>query len=322
VRLAQRLLLGSLALLLTFILVVVIVSGDRLESQLERMSLDRLTRSARLAALEWPSATEPDALADTLGAILGVRITLVGHDGRIVGDSEASASQLGALENHAGRPEIRAALDSGSGWSRRASASVGREQLYVGIRARDGVARASIDLAETGAIVRQAQWALIGAGAVALAAAAVLAVLFARGIAKPVTELRDVAQALAAGDLSRRPALAAPGEIGDLAAAIYSMAEQLDSRLRALETDELLLGATIESLSEGVMVIAPSRQVVRANRAARRLLALTDPLPFHSDLLPRDRPLREALADALAGGATDEMEMTVAGRVLLARATS
>jgi signal transduction histidine kinase len=322
VRLAQRLLLGSLALLLTFILVVVAVSGDRLESQLERMALDRLTRSARLAATEWQQASDPDQLADTLGAILGVRITLVRSDGRIAGDSEAAASQLGALENHAERPEIREALDSGSGWSRRASTSVGREQLYVAILARDGVARASIDLTETSAVVRQAQWALIGAGAIALLAAAVLAVLFARGIAKPVTELRDVAQALAAGDLSRRPALAAPGEIGDLAVAIHRMAEQLDSRLRALETDELLLGATIESLSEGVIVIAHSRKVVRANHAARRLLALPDPLPFASDLLPRDRPLREALADALAGRATDEMELTVGGRVLLARASS
>jgi len=49
-------------------------------------------------------------------------------------------------------------------------------------------------------------------------------------------ELRDVAQALAAGELARRPSLAAPGEVGDLASALHRLAEQLSSRIEALET--------------------------------------------------------------------------------------
>ena len=68
-------------------------------------------------------------------------------------------------------------------------------------------------------------------GLVALAAALLLAAAFSRAVSRPVVELRDVAQALAAGDLSRRPALSAPGEVGDLAAAVHRMAEQLTSRL-------------------------------------------------------------------------------------------
>jgi signal transduction histidine kinase len=322
VRLAQRLLLGSLALLLTFILVIVTVSGGRLRSQLEREAIERLTRSARLAASEWSESQDADATADTLGALLGLRVTLIAPNGRVVGDSDVPPSELSAIESHANRPEILAALDTGAGWARRASVSVGHEQLYVATRAPRGVARVSLDAAEIDGVARQAQWSVLMAGAIALLGAAVLAVLFARGIARPVAQLRDVAQALAAGDRSRRPALAAPGEVGDLAIAIHRMAEQIDNRLGALETEEVLLDATLESLSEGVIVVDRARRVVRANASARRLLAIDDPLPFTTDRLPRDRPVRDALAEALDGGEIDEMELTLGGRTLLVRASS
>jgi signal transduction histidine kinase len=317
---AQRLLLGSLALLLIYIVVVVALSGDRLASQLERLTIDRLARDARMVALDWDSGAEPDALADTAGAVLGMRVTLIGPDGRVLGDSDEPPSQLPALENHSTRPEVRAALDSGVGWARRASASIGRDQLYVAVRAPFGVARVSIDPGEVETIVRRAQWTILMASIIALVAVAVLGMLFARGVARPLTELRDVAQALAAGDLSRRPALAASGEVGDLGAAIHRMAEQLDSRMRALETDEVLLAATIESLSEGVVIVDDRRRVVRANDAARRMLGLDETLPFPAERLPRDRPLRDALAEALSGAATDETELPLGARTLLVRA--
>jgi signal transduction histidine kinase len=60
--------------------------------------------------------------------------------------------------------------------------------------------------------------------------------------------------------------------------------------------------------------------VVRANDSARRLIALEDALPFPAERLPRDRALRDALAEALDGGTVDEMEVSLFGRTLLVRA--
>ena len=84
---------------------------------------------------------------------------------------------------------------------------------------------------------------------------------FSRSVARPVVELRDVARALAAGDLRRRPSLAAPGEVGDLASAVHRLAEQLSSRLEALEAEEVRLVALTESLNEGVIAIDARQQV-------------------------------------------------------------
>jgi signal transduction histidine kinase len=322
VSLAQRLLLGSLALLLTLVLLIVTVGDDRIRGPIEQMAQDRLEREARLVALDWTSNDDPDVLADAVGAVIGARVTLVAPDGRVVGDSDESADQLSQLENHGTRTEIRAALDSGAGRARRRSVSVGRDQLYSAVRAPLGVVRLAIDPASVDAVVRRTQWSMVAVAAIALLFAGALAMLFARGIGRQLTELRDVTQALARGDLSRRPVLAAPGQVGELAAAVHRMAEQLDSRLRAMERDDLLLTATIDSLSEGVIVVDSSRRVIRANDAARNQLGVDDSLPFPSEQLPRDRVLRDALAEALDGGTTDEMEVAFGDRMLVLRAKS
>jgi signal transduction histidine kinase len=89
-----------------------------------------------------------------------------------------------------------------------------------------------------------------------------------------------------------------------------------------MERDDLLLTATIDSLSEGVIVVDSSRRVIRANDAARNQLGVDDSLPFPSEQLPRDRVLRDALAEALDGGTTDEMEVAFGDRMLVLRAKS
>src|ERR1700722_10893434 len=143
--------------------------------------------------------------------------------------------------------------------------------------------------ATTQALVREARDDVYIIGFFALAIAAAIAFLFARAVTRPVIELRDVARALAAGDLTRRPALGAPGEVGDLAIAIHRLAEQLSGRLSALEEEESLLTALLDSLNEGVMAIDARQRVVRINAIGKRLLRVRDPVPFTLDRLPRER---------------------------------
>jgi signal transduction histidine kinase len=125
-----------------------------------------------------------------------------------------------------------------------------------------------------------------------------------------------VARALAAGDLQRRPSLAAPGEVGDLASAVHRLAEQLSSRIEALEAEEVRLSALTESLNEGVIAIDARQQVAQVNERARYLLGLKDAIPFPVSNLPRERGLREAIGAALSGQAVDAHEVQIGGREL------
>ncbi len=155
---------------------------------------------------------------------------------------------------------------------------------------------------------------------IASVAALLLAMAFARVLAKPVArpieELRDVARALAAGDLSRRPTLVAAGEVGELADALRRLAEQLDARVQALKAEEELLVALTESLNEGVIAVDARQRVVRMNETARQQLRIRESVPFPADYLPRDRMLREALASVLAGTDASPGEVRVDDRTL------
>jgi signal transduction histidine kinase len=317
VKLAQRLLLGAVLIVSVLMIVAVALSGARLGDQLQQLTTAQLAREARLIAQQWRAGVPPDVLADSAGVALGHRVTLVDSSGRVLGDTEFDGAALDALQNHNLRPEIAAARQTGMGSSTRISPSEGDEELYVAVRADGGrIARVSIGTSQLDAIVARARRDVLVSGLVALVIALGLAAVFSRQVSKPVTELRDVASAIAAGDLSRRPALSAPGEVGELATAVQRMAEQLQSRMHALQAEDDLLGAIVEALNEGVVAVDRHRRVIRINRSGRQLLDAQAEVPFTVDLLPRDRTLHDALAEALAGAVVDRVETQIGTRTL------
>ena len=315
--LGQRLILGALVIVSVLVLIAVGLSSQRTSRQLRDLTTDQLTREARLVATHWRPGSADDPVADSAGRALGHRVTLVDSAGVVLGDSDFDGAALAALQNHNDRPEIMAARREGVGRAERLSPSEGDEELYVALRLDAGrVVRVSVNTRELNAIVRRAQRDVLVSGLIALLVALALAAVFARQVSRPVVELRDVAAAIAAGELSRRPALAAPGEVGDLASAVRRMAEQLEHRMHDLETEDELLTALVESLNEGVVAVDAARKVVRINRSGQELLDVRAAVPFSVDLLPRDRTLHEALADALNGGVVDRAETRIGGRTI------
>ncbi len=175
---------------------------------------------------------------------------------------------------------------------------------------------AVITAAASNALLARVRRDLFLGGMVAIALGAVLARALAQPVVRPIEELRDVARALAAGDLSRRPTMVAAGEVGELADALRRLAEQLDARVQALKGEEALLIALTDSLNEGVIAVDARQRVVRMNETARQLLRIREPVPFPADYLPRDRALREALASVLAGADAAPGEVRVDDRTL------
>jgi two-component system phosphate regulon sensor histidine kinase PhoR len=317
VSLTKRLLVGSLVIVVLLVAVVVLIAGNRLANRLAGETQSELEREARLVGSEWHAGMNDDSLADAAGAALGRRVTLIRPDGKVVGDSEFSGDDLEQLQNHFTRPEVADARAHGLGISRRRSASAGDDEFYLAIKHPQGTVRVSVSTAKFRAIVNGARDDVIAAGLLALAGTLIVAFGFSRAVSQPIIELRDVATAIAAGHLERRPALSAPGEVGDLAAALQRMTEQLSSRLSALQAEDALLSAVIDSLDEGIVAVSARGSVVRLNESARRLLDLRAKVPFSTDLLPQDRVVRDAVRGAMSGVPAGPLEIGVADRTLL-----
>jgi two-component system, OmpR family, phosphate regulon sensor histidine kinase PhoR len=320
VSLAKRLLLGSLVLVFLLVATIVALSGSRLETRLVEETIVELTREARLIGLTWKPGTVADALADSAGADLQRRVTLIDSSGIVRGDSHFNGEELQHLENHSARPEVVAARAGGVGVGHRRSVSAGDDELYVAVHHSLGFVRVSISTANLRDIVSGARRDVLVAGMIAVVGILLLAYLFSRSVTRPVVELRDVARAIAAGDLDRRPSISAPGEVGDLAVALHRMSEQLATRLHALEADDALMSALVESINEGVVAISGRGSVVRMNESARRFLGVESQVPFPADRLPQEPAIRAALRDAMSGTATEPREMAYAGRTLAVNA--
>ncbi|MBA2688556.1 MAG: HAMP domain-containing protein [Gemmatimonadaceae bacterium] len=226
-KLVHRLLLYSFTVIAVLILVVVVILDRRLHSRIADESLAELAREARLVAVQWKSQADPDELADEAGKALGHRVTLISPSGVVVGDSEFDGAALRKLANHATRPEVIEAASGGVGSARRVSPSKGDEEVYVAVPAAAGTARVSVETHALDAIFDRARKDVVTAGLAALVLAILLSVFFARNVSRPVTQLRDVARAMADHDFNR-PMVKAPGEVGELSATLHQLGGQIE----------------------------------------------------------------------------------------------
>ena len=118
-----------------------------------------------------------DALAKRLGEQIDARVTIIGSDGTVLGDSEEDPADM---ENHSDRPEVMEALAEGTGSDIRRSETLHRDMMYVAAAiAPDGdivgVARVALPLTEINAAMGHINVAI----AVGALIAAVLGILLA-----------------------------------------------------------------------------------------------------------------------------------------------
>jgi signal transduction histidine kinase len=324
VKLATRLFVTT-SLLVTATVAGLLVAADRLlRSSLEDAVARGLEREARLVAallpadsLAWPR------LARELGTRLGERVTLIDPAGRVRGDTEFDRAALGRLENHLSRPEVRDALARGAGRSGRLSASTNERRLYVAVRGGPpglAVVRLSTTLAALDAQVGAVQRAVAVAGLAAVAAAAVLAWLVSRQIARPLVALGGAARAIAAGGEPAFPASRIP-EVAQHILALRAMHAQLGERFAELRAEREEMAALIETMADGVLAADARGAIVTANGAARRLLGYgpADPLPGLPELF-HEKAARELVTAALAGCDPRPQELERDGRALLVAA--
>ncbi len=317
--LTRRLLLSYIAIIALTAAVLIVGADVLLRGRLTDEAALELEREARYldSSARGVGVGRLDSLVHALGAATGRRLTVIDRSGVVIADSDFPHDQLGTLENHASRPEVRAALEGRTGTDLRHSTSTGREELKVSVPSSFGVVRVSAPLPQVDAVVRRAQGAVLASALVAVALAGLLAFGFARNVAHPLLLLRDAAEAIARGD---RPSLDARGrdEVGQLARALRTVDENLSSRLSELERERAGMAALIGSMIEGVIACDGRGGVTSINPAARELLDLTPdaPAPPVQELF-RQRSARDAVAATLAGATTADIEVELDQRTIL-----
>lgn len=252
-----------------------------------------------------------------------VRITLIDQNGRVLADSERDRDQL---EDHARRPEIVAARESetGVGTDLRHSRSVDRDLLYVAIRAElPGSDITFVRIADGPEAVRAFEATLQHIVLVTLLVTGVLTVLLtvfmAQRISRPIEEVAQGAENIAAGQFGRKVHTSAGGEVARLARSFNFMSDRLAAQLRNLEEDQEQLRAILGGMVEGVIALDAEQRILFANDRAAHLLEFTDAATSATVGRPiwdvvRQRPLLDLLHSALNRPEAQKEELTLYGR--------
>ncbi|HVC33534.1 MAG TPA: ATP-binding protein [Chloroflexota bacterium] len=219
-----------------------------------------------------------DPLAKSLGKEIGARVTLIARDGTVLGDSDHDPR---TMENHGTRPEVVQALRLGRGESERHSATLDRDLLYVAVPMRQneqivGVARVALPVDDVDASLNHLA-VVVGVATSATAMLAILlAVLIARATTEPLGRLTTMAQGLAAGDLGQKLAVGTRDEVGQLASAFNRMATDLRHKIETIEAQRSETAAILAGMADGVVIVDAEQRVLSLNRAAERLLEITE----------------------------------------------
>src|SRR5699024_363174 len=106
----------------------------------------------------------------------------------------------------------------------------------------------------------------------AIVVSAILGILVARTITKPIKEMRRQAQTMAKGDFSQKVNVYSHDEIGQLAVTFNDMNDRLKLSYAAIEEEQRKLSSILENMSDGVIATDKKGSVEVMNDAAGRLI--------------------------------------------------
>lgn len=286
----------------------------------ERVLAEKQAELSRIISLLTQSAEDkfgPDvarndfpAWSRAIGRLGPYRLSLIDADGRLLGDSLLPPEDMEYSDNHALRPEITQALAEGRGVSRRYSATLRCEYLYVAgrltfRRAPDDPAMilrlglpSNLISAERGRILRQ--YAVTGG--LAVLAAFLVSLAAAGPLNRQIEELVAAARDLAGGNLSRRIVRHPKNELGFLGVALNRLASRFSRQAASEKLSALRFLTILENIDDGILVTDRDGNIIHANDALVRLFCLT--------LVPTGRPgevIREtAIIESLKRAAAGE----------------
>src|SRR4051794_12756707 len=249
----------------------------RIESTLvaeARMTADLLARGVPLATVG-----ELVEEADRLGSLIDARVTFIATDGRVVGDSAETLAGIAAMESHADRPEVVEARQRGVGQSRRYSATLKIDMLYVAVPVKHpaiAFVRVALPLTDVRNQLQTVLTATLTALGIALLGGAAIAWIFSARIGRRVRLIAGGADRYRRGDLT--PPLLGFGddELGTVARALDDSVHEVGRRLGEQARDRARMEAILAGMVEGVIVVDPQGRLQLLNDAARQMLKLAE----------------------------------------------
>lgn len=216
-------------------------------------------------------------LSKSIDLEIDTRITLIDKKGKVLCDSRGEVDLM-APHLTDDRKEIINAFMGKCSTSIRNSSTLSTRMIYAAIPIRSGsqtyVLRTAMSIAQIDNILARARRDILIFGLLVAVAASILSYFIVHNIRTPIKALRVNAARIAGGDLDTSLPIPAKGAIHDLALSLNNMSEQLKKRLEQLYVEKKKRDAIFTSMTEGVIALDLSGNILDINRAAIEMLEL------------------------------------------------
>jgi two-component system, OmpR family, phosphate regulon sensor histidine kinase PhoR len=218
------------------------------------------------------SPTRSDSLCRAISNIKGFRITVIDTSGHVRADSHIPILEIGSLENHATRPEIRDATDKSLGYSWRYSKSLGMQMLYAACQLpnHSGYLRIAAGPSALESF-QKASWRIFLIFLTFFLTGSIAVIWWiSRKISSPLIHLIGAEIADAKSPPPRWEAEFQEAEI--LNRAFKGYVGEIQKLAGDVETERDKLVAIMNQLEEGIVILSAEGLVLAANPSSVRLL--------------------------------------------------
>jgi two-component system phosphate regulon sensor histidine kinase PhoR len=322
--LRSRIALKLTLTLVGFVAVTMMLAGLYLSRGLERVAVEsieaRLGTGARVledearAGLRAGGEASLQTFAERAARRTNSRVTLIAPDGRVLADSERRLEEVAAMENHATRPEVRAALNGSVGRDVRRSGTLGTPLIYVAVPVSEsgrvvGTLRLAAPVEAATPAYESLRGVMLAGGAVALVVALGIGLFVAGRVTRPVVEMEDVARQMSEGNFRVRASVRSPDEIGTLGRSLNVMAGRLREKIDDLEREQAKATAILDAMVEGVIATDGHDHIILLNERARGIFGL-------GQTRVERRPLLEVIRNVDLHGLLSESRAAADGLVV------
>jgi two-component system phosphate regulon sensor histidine kinase PhoR len=273
-------------ILVSFGFVAFFLDKNLEENSLQNIRSSLITQAKLIEAqispeiLKQEDISSLEQLVKALSLKTQCRITIINSKGKVLADSEKSESDVLMMENHLYRPEVKTALGGSIGSDTRYSPTLKIDMLYVALplktkNATSGVLRLALTLESVDRTLFAIRKTVLFGLVFSLALALILGSIVSRRIIMPINRMIQVSHKFSEGDFSRRVLQPSEDEIGMLAVTLNKMAQDIENKIKEINTQNQKLSGIFNSMVEGVVVLDKAGHIVSINSTIEKIFSIS-----------------------------------------------
>lgn len=210
---------------------------------------------------------KPEEIYDVMknAVSFDVRVTMIDNDGNVLYDSTSPAA---LSENHLDRPEVRQAIENGSGTAERYSNTLSRRTYYYAVKTDGGIIRFSCNTQGISAIFLGAIPIFLAAWGLVMVVAVVVSMKLSENI---VTPIRKMIKSMDVFDDTIEESIADYGEYEELlpmVKLVARMKREIKDYIASLSAEKNTIGLITANMTEGMILIDRNDDIISINRSA------------------------------------------------------